>query len=161
MNYLNINKRASIVGKYQVTVCGGGPAGFIAAVAAARCGARVALIERYGFLGGMATAGMVAPISEFMHEGELISTGIPYEFVNKIEGGVIPDFQDGIRNHVGNHHKAFFFVFLQGFRGSSISAAGQNTHHQKDGQQEGQGFLFSLFILKPPNMLPFSRLRKW
>lgn len=89
MNYLNINKRASIVGKYQVTVCGGGPAGFIAAVAAARCGARVALIERYGFLGGMATAGMVAPISEFMHEGELISTGIPYEFVNKIEGGVM------------------------------------------------------------------------
>ncbi|MBQ8894337.1 MAG: FAD-dependent oxidoreductase [Clostridia bacterium] len=87
MNTLNINKQADIIGNYQVTVCGGGPSGFIAAIAAARCGASVALIERYGYLGGMATAGMVAPISEFMHEGELISSGIPLEFVKRIDGG--------------------------------------------------------------------------
>lgn len=89
MSTLTIQKQVPIIKKYQVVVCGGGPSGFIAAIAAARCGASVALIERYGYLGGMATAGMVAPISEFMHEGELISAGIPLEFVNRIEGGAM------------------------------------------------------------------------
>lgn len=42
-----------IAGEYDVVVCGGGTSGFPAAVAAARQGARVALIERYGFLGGV------------------------------------------------------------------------------------------------------------
>ncbi|HHX66232.1 MAG TPA: FAD-dependent oxidoreductase [Chloroflexi bacterium] len=46
----------------DVVVCGGGPGGFSAAIAAARHGARTVLIERYGFLGGLATAGLVAPI---------------------------------------------------------------------------------------------------
>ena len=40
-------------------VVGGGPAGFAAAVAAARNGAKVALVERYGSLGGLFTNGMV------------------------------------------------------------------------------------------------------
>ena len=44
----------------DVFVCGGGVAGTMAAVAAARSGARVILAERYGFLGGNATAGAVA-----------------------------------------------------------------------------------------------------
>ena len=44
-----------------VLVLGGGPAGFCAAIAAARHGARVTLAEKNGFCGGMATAGLVAP----------------------------------------------------------------------------------------------------
>ena len=44
----------------DVLVCGGGVAGTMAAVAAARHGANVLLVERYGFLGGNATAGAVA-----------------------------------------------------------------------------------------------------
>jgi FAD-dependent oxidoreductase family protein len=47
---------------YDVVVVGGGAAGLAAAVAAADAGARTALVERYGFLGGMATAGMVSTI---------------------------------------------------------------------------------------------------
>jgi hypothetical protein len=43
-----------------VAVVGGGVAGVAAAVTAARAGADVFLIERYGFLGGTATAGLVA-----------------------------------------------------------------------------------------------------
>ena len=46
----------------DVVVVGGGPGGLPAAIAAARQGARVALIERYGFLGGLATAGLVSPV---------------------------------------------------------------------------------------------------
>jgi hypothetical protein len=47
---------------YDVVVVGGGAAGLAAAVAAGNAGARTALVERYGFLGGMATAGMVSTI---------------------------------------------------------------------------------------------------
>lgn len=45
----------------DVIVVGGGPGGLGAAVMAARAGARTLLIERYGFLGGMATSGEVHP----------------------------------------------------------------------------------------------------
>lgn len=47
---------------YDVLVAGAGPAGLCAAVAAAREGARVALVERYGVVGGNLTAGFVGPI---------------------------------------------------------------------------------------------------
>ncbi len=46
----------------SVLVCGGGPAGVAAATMAARGGARVLLVERYGRLGGMAVQGMVGPL---------------------------------------------------------------------------------------------------
>ena len=36
---IEISKRVRILGNYAVVVCGGGPAGFIAAIAAARSGA--------------------------------------------------------------------------------------------------------------------------
>ena len=48
--------------EYDVIVAGGGPAGIAAAVSAARLGARTALVERYGILGGMLTSGHVQPI---------------------------------------------------------------------------------------------------
>ncbi len=44
-------------GEYDVVVVGGGPAGIMAAAAAARSGYSVILLERYGFLGGAGTAG--------------------------------------------------------------------------------------------------------
>ena len=45
----------------DVLVCGGGPAGFAAAIAAAREGARTMVVEYTGCLGGMATSGLVGP----------------------------------------------------------------------------------------------------
>jgi FAD dependent oxidoreductase len=45
-----------VYGEFEVVVLGGGPAGIAAAASAARNGARVLLVERYGFLGGMGTA---------------------------------------------------------------------------------------------------------
>jgi len=67
----------------DVVVAGGGPAGLCAAVAAARAGARTVLIERYGFLGGMATAGLVNPFMNFHVSGEPIIRGV---FEQWIEG---------------------------------------------------------------------------
>ena len=81
----SLKERLKSAGKYDVAVCGGGPAGMIAAIAAARSGAKVALVERYAFLGGMATMGYVAPISEFAFNGERVIGGIPWEFVQRLE----------------------------------------------------------------------------
>ncbi|MCK5758931.1 MAG: FAD-dependent oxidoreductase [Clostridiales bacterium] len=51
--------------KYDVIVAGGGLAGCCAAVSAAKKGMKVLLIERYGFLGGMATAALVNPFMPY------------------------------------------------------------------------------------------------
>jgi glycine/D-amino acid oxidase-like deaminating enzyme len=77
-------REVPVIAEYDVVICGGGPSGFIAAIAAARGGARTALVERYGFLGGMATAGLVAPISVFNYNGRRIIDGIPWEFVERL-----------------------------------------------------------------------------
>jgi ribulose 1,5-bisphosphate synthetase/thiazole synthase len=52
-------RKVPVVAETDVLVCGGGFAGVAAAVCAARNGARVLLIERYGFLGGLVTGGLV------------------------------------------------------------------------------------------------------
>jgi len=52
-------RKIPVVAETGVLVCGGGFAGVAAAVCAARNGARVLMIERYGFLGGLVTGGLV------------------------------------------------------------------------------------------------------
>ncbi|HEV7180365.1 MAG TPA: FAD-dependent oxidoreductase [Candidatus Baltobacteraceae bacterium] len=69
---------------YDVLVVGGGNAGCAAAIAAARHGARTKLVERYGFLGGTATASMVGPWMTFHSGGERIVGGIAQEIVERL-----------------------------------------------------------------------------
>ncbi|WP_176084683.1 FAD-dependent oxidoreductase [Martelella sp. HB161492] len=87
----------------DVVVAGGGPSGLIAALAAARAGAKTTLVERYGFLGGMATAASVGPFSPFHYEDQQITMGIPQELVQRLsrEGGstghlkCVPEYGSG------------------------------------------------------------------
>jgi len=58
-------RRALVAAEADVLVVGGGPAGLGAAIGAAQAGARVVLAERYGFLGGNATAALVMPLMSF------------------------------------------------------------------------------------------------
>lgn len=91
---VNYQKQVPVKGKYDVVVCGGGPAGIGAALAAAREGCKTLIIERFGFFGGMATAGYVDPMSEFAYNGSLVTGGIPWEFANelvKAGGGIIEE----------------------------------------------------------------------
>lgn len=70
----------------DVLVVGGGLAGVSAAVAAARTGAKTLLIERNGFLGGVATAGMCCSVFNCFYtpSHELIVKGNALEFVDEL-----------------------------------------------------------------------------
>lgn len=97
MPSITLSKTVPVVGEYDVVVCGGGPSGFIAAISAARMGCRTALVERLGFLGGTATAGLVMPISGFYHKGARVIGSIPWEFIRRLEeqGGAIVELPKG------------------------------------------------------------------
>ena len=60
--------KATVVEKADVVVAGGGTAGCVASIAAARNGVRVILIERQGFLGGMMTGGNAGLTKYVVHE---------------------------------------------------------------------------------------------
>lgn len=67
-----------VAGKSDVLVCGGGPAGIGAALAAARTGASVQLLEVAGCLGGVWTAGLLTKILDSENK-----TGIMAELLNE------------------------------------------------------------------------------
>ena len=83
-----------IVARHQVVVAGGGPSGVIAALAAARSGADTLLVERYAFLGGNGTAGLMTCYNGFRNQRapEALQTvkGIPAEYIAELVrlGGV-------------------------------------------------------------------------
>ena len=93
--------KTPVVGETDVLVVGGGPAGQAAAVAAARAGARVTLLERYGYLGGLASGGMVLVLDDMCAEGEVSVGGIALEIIERMQrlgACVAPPMSDCFRN---------------------------------------------------------------
>jgi len=92
----------TVTGEYDVIVCGGGTAGCVAALAAARNGASVALIESGYFLGGMMSEGNAGLTKSIVHgkdaqaQAEIVKTlrkdpskvqlvgGIPLEIIHRL-----------------------------------------------------------------------------
>ena len=70
--------------KYDVAVCGGGISGCMAAWAAARSGLRTILLERYNALGGMATSGLVQPITMWGIGGAYALAGTGKRFLEEL-----------------------------------------------------------------------------
>ena len=70
----------------DVLVAGGGLGGVAAAIAAARAGARTILVERNGYLGGVATAGMCCSVFHCLatYDRQIAVKGIPYEVVDAL-----------------------------------------------------------------------------
>src|SRR5659263_531576 len=93
-----------VYGEFDVVVIGGGPAGLAASVSAARHGARTLLVERYGFLGGMGTAGGVTNFAGLYgrKNGEMqVVHGVADELLQRINalGGLnVP--QDGMMGRI-------------------------------------------------------------
>lgn len=86
-----------VAGRYDVIVVGGGASGTVAAIAAARTGARTLLVERGGCLGGAATANLVAQWVAFFHGETRVVGGIPFELAERVQaaGG-----SDGFHRYV-------------------------------------------------------------
>jgi hypothetical protein len=84
-------RQVPISAEYDIVVVGGGTAGVVAAIAAARTGARTALVERYGFLGGCLIGGATGvhsfynvfkkePRTEPLH----CIKGLPQEIIDRL-----------------------------------------------------------------------------
>jgi len=74
-----------VIRQADVVVVGGGPGGIGAAVSAARNGADTVLIERYGYLGGMGTGGLVTIIPQLTdYTGKQQIAGITQEWIDRL-----------------------------------------------------------------------------
>jgi hypothetical protein len=98
-NIILENLETKVIEEADVVVVGGGPGGHSAAIAAARNGARTVLLERYGYLGGMATGGIVIQIPHMSDGGkEPVIAGLALEWLerlDKIPGGTLrPRMED-------------------------------------------------------------------
>ncbi|HEV2261588.1 MAG TPA: FAD-dependent oxidoreductase [Candidatus Rubrimentiphilum sp.] len=107
--------------EFDILVVGGGNAGCAAAIAAARHGARTLLVERYGFLGGTATASMVGPWMTFHSGKQRIVGGIAQEIVERLQrmggspGHLVDssDYVPTITPFDPEMHKALLFDMMQ------------------------------------------------
>src|ERR687885_3070717 len=83
--YLEPAREVPVFAETEVLVVGGGPAGCAAAVAAARAGAEVLLLERYGHLGGLSTGGLVIWIDRMTDwEGRQVITGFARDILERL-----------------------------------------------------------------------------
>ncbi len=98
----------------DVLVVGGGTAGTVAAIQAARAGARTLLVERGSQLGGTITTGGVAFPGLFDAWGKQIIAGIGWELVQRavaLDGGPLPDFSKIPKRHWQNQVFVNPFVY--------------------------------------------------
>jgi hypothetical protein len=130
--------------KYDVVVVGAGPGGVCAAVGAAKEGADVLLIERYGFLGGMATAGLVNPFMPYTVGGERLTSAVFNELLDRLEdagalaaGGTVFDdewMKIVLDRMVQEHgvdlllHSTFAGVEMDGRRITRVQTMGKSRH---------------------------------
>ena len=110
-------RTAQIAAETDVLIVGGGPAGIGAAMGATACGVDVILVERYGFLGGNATAALVMPLMSYhtqrvqpekkggdtllptnLGRGEAVIAGVVKTFLERLvkaNGAIAPSVKTG------------------------------------------------------------------
>jgi len=84
-------RKIPVRGRYDVIVVGGGPAGIGCAISASMNGAKTLLVEKYGILGGMFTAGLVIGLhadklypSKKFNETKPLIGGIAQDFLRRL-----------------------------------------------------------------------------
>ena len=90
-------RNCPVIREADVVVCGGGPGGLGAAIAAARQGMKVVLIERFGALGGLLTTGLVNTCMSavWLSGDKILIKGIFKEMVDRCveKGGAIRGYE--------------------------------------------------------------------
>ena len=88
-------RRVEVIHRTDVLVVGSGPAGLAAALAAARTGVEVTLVERFGCFGGNITVVGVEGFAWYRHEATVEAGGIGREFEEraKAAGAAVPESQ--------------------------------------------------------------------
>jgi ribulose 1,5-bisphosphate synthetase/thiazole synthase len=88
-------REVDVVHETDVLVVGSGPAGLAAALAAARTGVEVTLLERFGCFGGNITTVGVEGFAWYRHERTIEAGGIAHEFEQRADamGAAVPESQ--------------------------------------------------------------------
>jgi hypothetical protein len=83
--YFEPGRQVPVFAETDVLVVGGGPAGCAAAIAAGRLGADVLLLERYGYLGGLSTGGLVIWIDRMTDwDGRQVIAGFATDILDRL-----------------------------------------------------------------------------
>lgn len=110
---LQPSKTIPTIHETDVLVIGAGPAGAVAAIAAARAGAKVTLVERYGHLGGLSTGGLVLVILGHWTTGKVqVCQGIGEEIMqrlDKVDRGIV-NRRDGVNPTVDAEAMKYILV---------------------------------------------------
>src|SRR5215472_6442963 len=85
MSVAEPDRRVPVAATADLVVVGGGPAGIAAAVAGARNGLKVVLLERYPYLGGLASGGMVLVLDDMCNGPEVSVRGLCAEMIERLE----------------------------------------------------------------------------
>ena len=115
MRIIEPKRKIKVESSYDVVVVGGGVAGVSAALASARHGKKVLLIEQSFMLGGLATAGLIAiylPICD--GHGKQVSFGIAEELLHlSVKNGYEGEYNSAwLGNDIEKRDKKRFQVQL-------------------------------------------------
>src|ERR1700759_1743484 len=77
--------RVPVAASSDLVVVGGGPAGIAAALAGARNGLSVTLLERYPYLGGLASGGVVLVLDDMCNRSDLAVRGLSSDLIGRME----------------------------------------------------------------------------
>lgn len=112
------SQEVPVVDHVDVLVVGGGPAGFSAAISAARQGADTMLIERYGYLGGLANGALVIAMEDMDNGEQITVAGLVDEYIERMEqndGLVRPAPADLFKASDDLYERWYWYGFLEGW----------------------------------------------
>jgi hypothetical protein len=90
LTYREAARETPVFSETDVLVIGGGPSGTSAAVAAAKLGADVTLVERYNHLGGLSTGGLVIWIDRMTDwEGKQVIAGFARDLMDRLPSDAV------------------------------------------------------------------------